>query len=508
MNQKESGAQWLLLIAVFVIATCGLIYELVAGTLASYLLGDSITQFSTIIGVYLFSMGIGSYLSRFFDKQLLSWFIRIELLVGVVGGFSAAVLFICFPLVNSFRIILYAFVVVTGVLVGLEIPLLMRILKDRIEFKDLVSRVFTFDYIGALLASLIFPLLLVPHLGLIRTALFFGILNVAIGWYLAHYFRKEIKQASGLQFSAVIIIIIQLVAFVLSDSLMNYSETLAYNDRLIYANASPYQRMVITKNKKEIRLFLNGNLQFSSADEYRYHEALVHPAMSSVDHPQQVLVLGGGDGLAVREVLKYPGIKKIVLVDLDPAMTTLFSKQEILLQLNNRSLLHPSLKIVNDDAFLWLRNNKEVFDVIIVDFPDPSNFSIGKLYSNSFYKLLKQSLSQKGVAVVQSTSPLVAPMSFWCIDTTIRSAGLYTRAYHNMVPSFGEWGYIMAMNEPNRNWFGQLPAHLRFLNRSTVSQMFVFPEDMKAPSPPSINKLNNQSLVHYFEDEWEKYLDM
>jgi hypothetical protein len=149
MKSKESGTQWLLLTAVFVIATCGLIYELVAGTLASYLLGDSVTQFSTIIGVYLFSMGIGSFLSSWFDKSLLSWFIRIELLVGLIGGFSAAVLFVCFPLANGFRFILYGFVVITGILVGLEIPLLMRILKDRVEFKDLVSRVFTFDYIHA-----------------------------------------------------------------------------------------------------------------------------------------------------------------------------------------------------------------------------------------------------------------------------------------------------------------------------------------------------------------------
>src|SRR5687768_3570178 len=197
------SVQALLLFSVFVVATCGLIYELVAGTLASYLLGDSITQFSTIIGVYLFSMGIGSFLSRYFNKSLLTWFIRIELLVGLVGGFSAAILFLVFPLASSFRVILYAFVALTGILVGLEIPMLMRILKDKIEFKELVSRVFTFDYVGALLASLLFPLLLVPHLGLIRTSLFFGILNIAVGWYLAYYFAKEIKQAIALKGLAI-----------------------------------------------------------------------------------------------------------------------------------------------------------------------------------------------------------------------------------------------------------------------------------------------------------------
>ncbi|RYG99688.1 polyamine aminopropyltransferase, partial [archaeon] len=199
MFKKEHSPQILLLLAVFVIATCGLIYELVAGTLASYLLGDSITQFSTIIGVYLFSMGVGSFLSRYFTNSLLSWFIRIELLVGLVGGFSAAVLFLVFPIAASFRIMLYAFVSLTGILVGLEIPLLMRILQDKIEFKELVSRVFTFDYIGALLASLLFPLLFVPHLGLIRTSLFFGILNIGVGWYLARYFKADLKNSKHLE---------------------------------------------------------------------------------------------------------------------------------------------------------------------------------------------------------------------------------------------------------------------------------------------------------------------
>jgi len=508
MPVKESNTQWLLLTAVFVIATCGLIYELVAGTLASYLLGDSITQFSTIIGVYLFSMGIGSYLSKFFNRGLLAWFIKIELLVGVIGGFSAALLFVCFPLAASFRIILYTLVCLTGTLVGLEIPLLMRILKDKVEFKDLVSRVFTFDYIGALLASLIFPLLLVPYLGLIRTSLFFGILNVAVGWYLAYSFKKEIRQAAGLQFTAITLILLQLAAFVFSENIMSYSETLIYNDKIIYTKASPYQRMVLTRNKRELRLFLNGNLQFSSADEYRYHEALVHPALSSVENLQRVLVLGGGDGLAVREVLKYPSVQKVVLVDLDPAMTKIFSSQDVLIELNQRSLLNRKVEIHNEDAFMWLRNNRQQFDAVIADFPDPSNFSIGKLYSSSFYRLLKNAMGKNAIAVIQSTSPYVAPKSFWCIDTTIQSAGLLTKAYHNMVPSFGEWGYIMAMHTNEHPWFSNIPKGMKFLNMGTIQQMFIFPEDMKVHQPLLINKLNNQALVNYFEEEWDKYLDM
>src|SRR5574343_636178 len=260
----------LLLVAVFVIATCGLIYELVAGTLASYLLGDSVMQFSTVIGVYLFAMGIGSFLSKFLRNHLLTWFIRIEFLVALVGGFSAVLLFILFPVATSFRVLLYLMVMLTGILVGLEIPLLMRILKDKIQFTDLVSQVFTFDYIGALLASVIFPLVLVPQLGLMRTSLFFGMLNAGVGLFLCIRFSKEIRRVGSLKLAGVLVILSQAVTFAFADQLMQYSETLTFNDPVVYAHSSPYQRIVLTRNKKEWRLFLNGNLQFATSDEYRY----------------------------------------------------------------------------------------------------------------------------------------------------------------------------------------------------------------------------------------------
>jgi spermidine synthase len=505
--QRENQSQWLLLLAVFIIATCGLIYELVAGTLASYLLGDSVTQFSTIIGVYLFAMGVGSFLSKYMEDNLLQWFIKIELLVGVIGGFSAALLFVVFPFAASFRIILYAIVFITGVLVGLEIPLLMRILKDRVAFKELVSRVFTFDYVGALIASLCFPLLLVPKLGLIRTALFFGILNIAVGLYLLVYFKKEIKQHFLLKVTAIFFLLAELVAFVLSEDIMKYSETAMFNDDIVYADSSPYQRIVITKNSREMRLYLNGNLQFSSADEYRYHEALVHPAMSSIANPEKVLVLGGGDGLAVREILKYPTVKKITLVDLDKKMTSLFTSQEALVKLNNHSLKNDKVKVVNDDAFSWLRSEKEKYNAVIVDFPDPSGYSIGKLYSTVFYQLLKKVLLKDALVVIQSTSPYVAPNSFWCIDTTLKTCGYFTKPYHNYVPSFGEWGYIIAGQAKDREWYTAIPTSLKYINPSIIESLFVFPADMRSNIPVVANRLNNQALVHYFEEEWGKYLE-
>lgn len=506
--KTEKRTQWILLLSVLIIATCGLIYELVAGTLASYLLGDSVTQFSLIIGIYLFSMGIGSFLSKYVEEKLLEWFIRIEILVGLVGGFSAPILFTVFPLTSNFHIILYALVVIVGTLVGVEIPILLKILKDKLSFTDLVSRVFTFDYIGALLASIIFPLLFVPHFGLIRTSLFFGIFNVLIGIYLSFYFAPQIKKAISLKVFGVIVLIFEVITFVFANDILDYSDHLSYNDNVIFSKTTPYQRMVITRNKKELRLFLNSNLQFSSLDEYRYHEALVHPALSNLKEPKSVLVLGGGDGLAIREVLKYPSIEHIHLVDLDPEMTRMFTQNDLLASLNEHSFSNPKVKITNADAFIWLKTNTEKFDCVIVDFPDPSSFGVGKLYTTAFYNLVKNALHNQSIMVIQSTSPLVAPKSFWCVNKTLESVGFHTTPYHNFVPSFGEWGYIMAMTDHQFVIPDTIAVPLKFLSSTVLSQMLTFSNDMKTNyNNLEVNKLNNQVLVKYFDEEWSNYID-
>ncbi|WP_316798042.1 polyamine aminopropyltransferase [Pedobacter frigidisoli] len=503
MNKKLPA---LLLISVFVVATCGLIYELIAGTLASYLLGDSVTQFSTIIGVYLFSMGIGSWVSKYFEKNILSWFIQIEILVGLVGGLSSTVLFLVFESIASFRIVLYAFVSLTGILVGLEIPLLMRILKDRFEFKDLVSKVFTFDYIGALLASLVFPLLLIPHLGLVKTAYLFGMLNVAVALIVCISFKKEIKASRYLQSASIISIVFLLAGFVYADKITSFSESQTYSDTIIYSKSTPYQRIILTKKNKVLKLFLNGNLQFSSDDEYRYHEALVHPGLQALPQAQNVLVMGGGDGLAVREILKYPNIRSVTLVDLDKGMTGLFQSNKILMGLNKNSLLSPKVQVINADAFSWIKAQKNTFDFIVIDFPDPSNYAVGKLYTNAFYKLVKGILAPKGLMVIQSTSPYVAPKSFWTVNKTLESVGLKTIPYHNYVPSFGEWGYILA-TEPGNPYVKpkQYLPGLKFMSKQSLDLMLYFPKDM-ARVETNVNKLNNQILVKYFEDEWANVL--
>lgn len=501
---SERGTKFLLLASVFAVATCGLIYELICGTLASYLLGDSVTQFSTVIGVYLFAMGIGSYLSRFVQRDVLRLFIQVEYLIGLIGGSAAGVLFLLFAQVNSFRVVLYGLILVIGTMVGLEIPLMLRILKGRLEFKDLVSKVFTFDYIGALAASLLFPLILVPHLGLVRSGFLFGLINVLVGIVAVELLRQELPGARALRAAGWGTLALLGLGLAGSGRIMEWSESSQYVDNVIYARSSPYQRVVLTRSGEDLRLYLNGNLQFSSRDEYRYHEALVHPGLARLPNARSVLIVGGGDGLAAREVLRYPQIEHITLVDLDPAVTDLFANQENLSELNGHSLASPKVRVINADAFIWLREQREVFDFIVADFPDPSNFNVGKLYTTAFFQLARTALAHDGAMVVQCTSPFVARKSFWCVDTTLRSVGFQTEPYHAYVPSFGEWGFILASHEPlSDRW--ALPAGLRFLTPQITPPLFQFPPDMGVVRT-EVNRLNNQALVRYFEAEWAHYV--
>ncbi len=490
-----------LLVSVFLIASAGLIYELVASSLASYLIGDSVFQFSTVIGTYLFAMGVGSWLSRYLNRGLVARFIGIELLVALVGGFSSMALMLAFAYTSGFRLALYVLVIMVGVLVGLEIPLLMRILRDRFAFKDVISNVLTFDYLGALVASLAFPIILVPKVGLVRSSLLFGIVNALVALWTSYLFAAHLGQRKLLRVASAATLLLLGAGMMGAHKITGLAEDNIYSDEVIFSRDTRYQHMVLTAWKDDLRLYLNSHLQFSSRDEYRYHEALVHPGLASLPMAKHVLVLGGGDGLAVREILKYPGVTSVTLVDLDPEMTRLFSTQPKLVELNGGSLTSPRVHVVNADAFVWLDQNHEMYDFIVVDFPDPNNYGVGKLYTTAFYRLMAHHLAENGLAVVQSTSPLFARMSFWSIAQTLGSAGFKTSPYHIYVPSFGEWGFVIA---GRREYVppATLPAGLRFVSVSEIPHFFSFSTDMQ-PVAVETNQLNNQVLVRYYEREFE-----
>jgi spermidine synthase len=337
----------------------------------------------------------------------------------------------------------------------------------------------------------------------VRSGFLFGILNCLVGLLALRVLWEQVHGARWLRVHGFTVLALLTVGFAYSERIVSWSEAAAYGEDIIYAQSTPYQRITLTRRDDDLRLYLNGNLQFSSRDEYRYHEALVHPGLARLPHARRVLVLGGGDGLAVREILRYPNVESVTLVDLDPAMTQLFSSQEILTTLNGNALASAKVRVINLDAFTWLKENREVFDFIVADFPDPSNFSIGKLYTTAFYQRAKTALAQDGAMVIQCTSPFVARKSFWCIDETLRACGFVTEPYHTNVPSFGEWGYILASPRPlGGEW--QLPNGLRFLDQKNIAALSLFPPDMDRVTT-EVNHLNNQALVRYFEAEWARY---
>lgn len=487
-----------------VIATAGLVYELAIAAVASYVLGDSVRQFSIIIGVYLSALGLGAYLSRAIDTKLEAAFVNVELGAALIGGFSAPLLFLAFAFSAAFELILYTTVVLVGVLVGLELPLLIRILEREFAFKDLIAKALTFDYAGALLGSLGFSLLLVPKLGLVRASLVCGLLNAAaaFGATLLLDSRSDATK-SQMRFGrvqSVIAFVLLSVALIEADRITSFAENSMLGGEVVKAESSPYQRLALVARDGGHDFYLNGHLQFSSLDEHRYHEALVHPAMASVAHPRRVLIGGGGDGLGVREVLKWPSVEEVVVVDLDEAVTTLARTHPVLTALNQNSLSDPRVRIVNRDAMVAFPELTPGFDVVLLDFPDPSTYGLGKLYSGRFYGIVRRALSDAGALAVQATSPELARRAYWCVVHTLESTGFVTKPYHVYLPSFGDWGYVLAA----KNDLGPrapLPSGLRYLDEATLQALFQFPKDMARIST-EINRLSTQALVGYYLDEW------
>ncbi len=516
MLATEKQKHVVLLFSAFIIAICGLIYQLLAGTLSSYLLGDSIYYFSLVIGISMSAMGLGAWVSRYIDdSNLPSTFIHIQVLIGLIGGLSTTFLFFAFAIIHNYTPLLFLITTILGALIGIEIPLIIRILNNQTSLKLNVSNVFTADYIGALIAALLFPLVLVPQLGLMRTGLFFGVINIAVALLAWIIFKNELANKKSLlstiSFSAIILII----GFIFTNQVTNHLESKLYQHQIIYAETTPYQRILVTHHKQRTRFYINGALQFDSLDEYRYHESLVHPAMQMAPAHENILILGGGDGLTAREVLKYNDVKHITLVDLDPAVTQLFKNNTQLAKLNKGSLNDERLTIINQDAWKYLEHSKQLFDVVIIDLPDPSNLSLSRLYSITFYTLLQQHLSHAGVIVTQASSPLYSREAFWSINETLKASGSASKGawntlpYHTYIPSFGAWGFILAsrVNLDRIKLSDDIsPLNLKFLTPELLKSMQLFPPDME-PIEVEVNNIHSHKLLKYYQMGWDKWFN-
>jgi spermidine synthase len=504
LQKNQKAKEVALLFGTFLIAISGLVYELLEGTVSSYFLGDSIYHFSLVIGLFMSSMGIGSYLSRFIEKELVKVFIHLQLYIAVIGGYSGVILFYAFGVIENYSPFLYLSTILIGALLGVEIPLIIRILKDFFNLKTNVSNVFTMDYIGALIAALLFPMVFLPKLGLLQTSLFFGMLNAFVALMTWYMFRKDVPKRTSAYIFGVILFLG--AGFYNLGSFSAFIEHRLYQDDIIFSKTTPYQNIVITRNSERYRLYISGALQFDSLDEYRYHEALVHPLMSAISRDENILIIGGGDGMALREVLKYKDVKKVTLVDLDGAITSVFKENPMLQKLNNSSFNDKRVKVYNEDAWKFLEHSQELYDAIIIDLPDPNNISLGRLYSKSFYTLVKNHLAFGGAMVTQSTSPMYARKAFYCIVNTVKSIGLHVRPYHAYVPSFGEWGFTLAMNHKIEFKSEKLPKNLKFLDKTQLEALTVFPPDMQSVDA-EVNTLINHPLIHYYSEGWDYWYE-
>ncbi len=509
----------ILLLSTLLIAFCGLLYELLIGSSASYLLGSSVKQFSFTIGAFMTAFGVGSYISKYFKTRIVRTFFIVELIIGFLGSISTITLFYFYSVSELFHYIMYFFIISIGALVGLEIPLIGRIIDDiKRDIRLTLANLLSFDYIGAMIGSILLPLVLLPQLGLIKSAIVVGLGNLFVAFLVGLRFRKKLSKF--LLFLPLVLIGFDIVLIINARKIQAYIEQKFYDDRIIYQQRSRFQKIILTKDQNDVRLFLDGNIQFSSRDEHRYHEALVHvPILCRKGFkPVNVLILGGGDGLAARELLKHKIVKSITICDLDPAITDLGKKNPYLLKMNKHALSNEKVNIINLDAFMYLKDNVDIlkspkvkkkfkqWDLIIVDLPDPNNEALAKLYSVKFYKLVKACLSPDGVAVTQSTSPFHARKVYWCIYNTIKYSGFKNvLTYKANVPAFGVWGFIAFskadLNIPNQSF---PDIKLKYLNNEILPSLFAFPSDILKVKT-GVNKVFRPIILDYYENSWHKY---
>ena len=507
----------LLLAAVAACAACGLTYELVLLTLSAGLTGGGITQTSLIVAGYVAALGAGALLVKPLLARAATVFVAVEILLGLLGGLSAVTLYVTFSYYGTDTVVLVVATAVLGALVGAEVPLLMTLLQsdrpgtDAAATGRVLADLNAADYAGALLGGLAWPFLLLPLAGQIRGAALTGVVNLVAAAVLAAVLLRPAMSRRARRGATAALLV---AAALLGGLILNAGDIEAsarqrlYADPVVVAQRSDYQEIVLTQRGDDVRLYLDGDLQFSSPDEYRYHEALVHPALAR--DPGRVLVVGGGDGLAAREVLRHPSVREVVQVELDPAVLELGRTR--LSELNGDALRDRRMHVVADDAFRWLRERAARtgpatagFDAVIVDLPDPDTPALGRLYSTEFYGLVRAAANPGGLVVVQAGSPYSTPAAYWRTVSTITSAGMAVTPYHVHVPSFGDWGFALAQVGPAPP-VPELSARaprMRYLDDAVLRAAAVFPRDRR-PQQLAPSTLDHPRIVRDLRQGWSR----
>ena len=493
-----------------------MVTEYTLATLASYLLGDSILQWTIVISLMLFSMGLGSRYSRKFEAQLLDRFVLIEFGLSFLCTFSAMFCFWISAYTMHFGLVIYGVACMIGFLTGLEIPLITRINQSFESLRENISSVMEYDYYGGLLGGALFAFVLLPFLGLTYTPVLIGSFNLLVASLILWHFPGRLTRPRILNVQFAALFLVSVLAFAVAKPIILYGEQHKYKDKIVYQEQTRYQKIVVTQWKEDYWLFINGSTQFSTYDEERYHEPLVHPLMGLIKERKDILLLGGGDGLAAREILKYPDVENLTLVDLDPAMTRLARQDTIFLSINQGSLNDPRVRVVNQDAYQFIKNSGDLYDAVIIDLPDPKSVSLSLLYSLGFYKMVEKHLKPFGSMVTQSTSPLYSPEAFLCIKKTMEAAGFSTVPYQNSVPSMGQWGWVIGVRHeamPAQRLKQELltlefaDIETRFFNRDAMISMAHFGKGLfekEAQIEPN-TQFDHNILKYYRQGNWDVY---
>lgn len=532
----------------FIMGSCGIAYEYTFSKLSSDLMGNSVRQWAVTIGLMMFFMGIGSDVQKYLkDRGLFDKFILFEIVLGLVGGFGPIVLLQVFGALRDHYVVFqYAFTIAVGFLIGLEIPILTRLNEAYTpQLRVNVGGVLRMDYIGAFIGALAWVFVLPLMFSLTQMGFVLGLLNLlTAGLALWYFYHLSVQKALLTGFLAASVLFLS-VGLGWAPVWTRQAEQRLYLDRIIFSHTTTYQHIVLTQShSKEIYCYINGNTQFSSVDEFIYHEFLVHPAMLIAPRRTHVLVLGGGDGLAVREILKYDDVQSVTVVDIDPEMTRLARDNPILAELNHHSLRSAKVKIVDNhalidagtqtiytqdqthlfqgeyepvaevslvhlDAVAFVDQVQGHYDVIILDFPDPNNLELAKLYSKGFYMNVADKLSKYGIIVQQSTSPIHAKQAFLCIGRTLQAAGFHAVPYHENVPVFGEWGWWLAgkadatsVDELKHKLTGisEIPVAVKYLTPELISASLVFGKGGLDTAETEINTIINNAIYGYYRD--------
>ena len=492
-----------MLISILIVALCGIAYQLIISTVSSYLLGNSVYQFSLTIGFFMFAMGVGSYLSKLLNDDHIQNFISVEIAISLIGGISSLLLFIAFPMVRAlYDVTMYGLILMIGTLVGMEIPILTAVLAQKHSARDSIANVMSLDYLGALIGAVAFPLFLLPQLGLVRSSFAIGLINILTALVNIYFFRTYLKNAKLLTFISLSILALLIGFTVYGTLLTSYAEKHLYFDQVIYQKQTAYQKIVVTQSaiNSDQRLYIDGHIQFSSRDEYRYHESLVHPLLAIPGKKENILILGGGDGLAIREVLKHTDIKRIDLVDIDPEMTRLGKDLYQLAKLNQHSLNSDKVHIYNQDAFTFINQAGILYDRVIIDMPDPHNEAINKLYSKEFYTMIIKRMSTDGYLVSQSSSPFLTHKTYWSIEATLNAVFNETLSYHVNIPSFGVWGFHLARKNAHFPKQFDFDIETRFMHSATMQAATVFAKDTQKIDSP-INTIMEPKLYQLYIDD-------